>query len=347
MSASARSVHLVGTIPAESTRAALDLVDEVLGDTLGPVVPDGETGDRLDWVNRLVQHLRVHPDLELAREGDFSSYEDTPAFKVRKGHHFTTVELDYLDEFRASWPVFQEFRSRRDGPVSLQVGIPGHIDLSFISFGFNLPAGLRNLKPFRSASIEAIEAIHAVAGDGVVYQLEVPIELILLTRLPAPIRPLATRFLAREALKVVTGAPEGARFGIHLCYGDLNHESMGAPRSAATLAKFTKALVDRWPAGRSLEFVHAPFALGKEPPPVERSFYEPLAGLALPDGVRFIAGFVHEGRTLAELIGIRDTIEEILGGKVDVAASCGLGRRDASIARRNLELSRELVVGGA
>jgi len=344
MSATDRSVHLVGTIPAPSTEAALDLVDDALGSTLGPVVPDGETGDRLDWVNRLVQNLRSHPDLELAREGDFSSYENTPAFKVRKGHDFTSVDLDYLEEFKASWPVFEAFRSRRGGDLALQVGIPGHIDLSFISFGFNLPRGLRNLKPFRAASIEAVERIHAIAGDGVVFQLEVPIELILLTRLPAPIRGLATRLLAREALKVVAGAPEGARFGIHHCYGDLNHESMGRPKSAATLVRFSNALIRGWPAGRRLEFVHAPFALGKVPPPVDREFYAPLGDLDLPADTRFIAGFVHEGRSREELVGIRDTIEDIMSRSVDVAASCGLGRRDADAARRNLDLSREVAL---
>jgi hypothetical protein len=341
MSASTRSVHLVGTIPAASAEAALAFANEVLGDSLGPAVPDGETGDRLDWVNRLVQNLRTNPQLELASDGDFSSYENTPAFKVRKGAKFTAVDLDYFDEFTASWPAFQEFQSTRPD-VSFQIGLPGHIDLSFISFGFNLPRGLRNLRPFRKASVEEIERVSGVAGDAVVYQLEVPIELILLTKLPAVLRPLATRFLAREALKLVEDAPEGTRFGLHLCYGDLNHESMGDPKDAGPLVRFSNALVKRWPAGKPLEFIHAPFALGKLPPVLDRSHYEPLADIDLPEGARFIAGFIHEGRTVEELIGIRDTIEGIMGHTVDVAASCGLGRRDEARARRNLELSREV-----
>lgn len=87
----------------------------------------------------------------------------------------------------------------------------------------------------------------------------------------------------------------------------------------------------------------APSALGEEPPPVERSYHGPLRDLDILDGVRFVAGFVHEGRSLEELIGMWDANEEIMGKRADVAASCGLGRRDAA-ARRNLELSREVAV---
>ena len=75
---------------------------------------------------------------------------------------------------------------------------------------------------------------------------------------------------------------------------------------------------------------------------MDRSHYEPLADIDLPEGARFIAGFIHEGRTVEELISIRDTIEGVMGHPVDVAASCGLGRRDEARARRNLELSREV-----
>jgi len=172
------------------------------------------------------------------------------------------------------------------------------------------------------------------------------IELILLTKLPKPIRPVAARLLAAEILKVVRGAPQGARFGVHLCYGDLNHEAMGAPKDAGALVLLSNAITSAWPEAQQLEFVHAPFARGAEPPPLDPAFYAPLASLRLPESVRFVAGFVHEGLDLPELVSIRDQIEDLLGNQIDVAASCGLGRRDQSQARRNLELSRQTIEAG-
>jgi hypothetical protein len=64
-----RTVHLVGSLPAQDTSDALSWAVEMLGDTLGPCVPDGETGNRSDWVNRLVEALRYHADRELVRDG--------------------------------------------------------------------------------------------------------------------------------------------------------------------------------------------------------------------------------------------------------------------------------------
>ena len=91
------------------------------------------------------------------------------------------------------------------------MGIPGHIDLSLVAFGFSPVPGLRNLGPFRDATVREITKIHTAAGDDVVFQLEIPIPLILLTRVPGPLRPLVARLLARELVKVIRRSPGGTR----------------------------------------------------------------------------------------------------------------------------------------
>lgn len=335
-----RTVHLVGTIPTASAADAFALAVEVLGDDLPACLPDGETGDRLDWVNRIVERLRDHPDLELWKDGDWSGYENTPGFRVRPGHPFETVDLDYVHYFRASWPAFREVADRLGRHLRLQVGIPGHLDLALIASGFRPPVARKLLGPFRDATLREISVIQDAARHEVVFQIEIPIELILLTRIPGPVRKVVAAVMAREILKVVHRSARGARFGIHLCYGDLNHESMGTPIDAGPLVLLANALTAAWPEHQVLEFIHAPFALGAEPPPLDDAYYAPLADLRLPTSVRFAGGFIHEGRSGAELIELRNRIEELLGRRIDVAASCGLGRRDLARARRNLELSR-------
>ncbi|NNC93728.1 MAG: hypothetical protein HKN80_14695 [Acidimicrobiia bacterium] len=334
----ARSVHLVGTIPAESTEDAFAWVTRMLGDLIGPSMPDGETGERADWVNRLVENLRGHRDLELAREGTWSSYTDTPAFRVKKGHHLRWIDLDYLAEFDKSWPAYENMVS--GSGRRFQVGIPGHLDVAAIAFGFNLPAALRNLGPFRDATIREMAAIWARGGDHVVFQLEVPIELIMLTKMPAAARPPAAKRFAREVLRLVEAAPRGSRHGLHLCYGDLNNESMGKPLDSGALVTFANAIMAEWPADRILEFVHAPLAHGSEPPTMNPDYYAPLTSLGIPENVRFVGGFIHEGSTIKDLVKIRDQIEHNLGRQIDVAASCGLGRRDRKAAGLNLEIAK-------
>lgn len=340
-----RSVHLVGTVPAADAAAAFELFASKLDGHLPRWVPDGETGDRQDWVLRIVEDLRRHPDLELARDGDWSDYDTTPYFKVARGRHFETLELDYSRYFAQSWPAFEEFRQGRpDAPV-LQVGIPSHVDLALIAFGFKPGPALAHLAPFRDATVREITRIHDRAGDDVVFQLEIPIPLILLTRVPEPLRGVVARLLAAELVKAVRRSPGGTRFGIHLCYGDMNHKAMGDPEDSGPLVQLSNALIRAWPASQRLEFVHAPFARGHKPPSLDTGFYAPLADLKLPAGVRFAAGIVHEDLGLAELKMLRDRIETLFDQSVDVGAACGLGRRNAEKAKANLELSRAVAEG--
>jgi hypothetical protein len=67
-----RRVHLVGTIPAESTSAALELIGATVGDRTVNWLPDGETGSRRNWIGRLIENLRTHPDLKVIKDGDWS-----------------------------------------------------------------------------------------------------------------------------------------------------------------------------------------------------------------------------------------------------------------------------------
>jgi len=339
-----RRVHLVGTIPAESTSVALELIGATVGDRITDWLPDGETGSRRNWIGRLIENLRSHPDLKVVRDGDWSDYETTPGFRVRKGHAFDYVELDYYEHFVASWPLFKEARSEMSHPeMAFQVGIPGPIDVSFAAFGFNPVLGLRHSRPFEDATVVEIARIHGVAGDEVVYQLELPIEVEIVNRIPKPVRGVVAKQLARRILRVIRRSPPGTRWGFHLCVGDMNNKAFSRLEDAGTLVMLANALLAEFPAGRTLEFLHIPLAHGSEPPTAESGFYAPLAELKIHPDVRLIAGFAHEAQSLDEQLKIRSLIESQVGRPVDIAASCGLGRRDMAAAELNLSLSRSLV----
>lgn len=341
--ATSRRVHLVGSIPAEDTGDALRLVHDTVGDRVTDWLPDGETGDRDNWIGRIVESLKQHPDLELVSEGDWSDYDKTPVFKVRKGHRFRAVELDYYDAFAESWPEFQRARAELDRPdLAFQVGIPGPIDIAFASFGFSLVGSIKATRPFEDATVLDVWRIHEVAGDDVVFQLEIPMELEMAARVPSPLRGAAIPRLARQILRLVERSPAGSRWGVHLCVGDMNNKSYSHLTDATPAVLLANALGKEFPAGRRLEFVHMPFAHGDVPPSTDAAFYAPLGDLELPDGVRFVAGFVHEAQDLDTQRRVRQLIEDRLGRPADVAAACGLGRRDRDVATANLAQSEAL-----
>jgi hypothetical protein len=338
--APARAVHLVGSTPFADTDEALDIFHEQLGPRLRNV-PDGETGDRQNWIQGLLDSFRHHPKLEVARAGDWSDYDKTPVFRVRRGERFTSADLDlgYLRHFTESWP---QFATRRTPGQRFQVGVPGDFDLSSFTFGPS-PSGLRYRAVFRNAALRDIRAIHAIAGDDVVYQIEVPFELIILTFLPPAVGRLAAVYFARGIVDLARRAPEGTRWGIHLCLGDMNHRAYGRLRDVGPIVWLSNAIVDRWPQGRPLDFIHAPLAAAAEPPPPEPEFYAPLRDLRIPEHTRFVAGFVHEERTITEQRALMAQIDDLIGQRVDVACSCGLGRRSRDEALLTLAQARELV----
>jgi hypothetical protein len=338
----AHTTLLVGSIPADDAESAMRQALREVGPYLRHL-PDGETGERRNWVVGTINGLRSPPDLEVRREGDWSNYTDQLNFRVRKGHRLTgdSLDLGYLAAYRNSYPVFERLRNEYARPgLGFQVGIPGDFDMALFALG---PTGpFRHRRPFADATVRDIEQIHARAGDDVVFQLEVPAELVFMTKVPATAQPAMAAWMGRAVTNVARRAPRGARFGVHLCLGDLGHQALGRLRDVGPLVRLGNAIARRWPAGRPLEYVHAPLAAGEEPPVLDAPFYRPLDRLRLPQHTRFVAGFLHEARTLDELRQILAHVESHLGRAADVASSCGLARRgpDAAVAvmRQGAEL---------
>jgi len=181
-----------------------------------------------------------------------------------------------------------------------------------------------------------MQQVHRLVGDDVLFQIEIPVELVLLARAPRPSRAGLARLLARDVAGLALGAPAGTRFGVHMCLGDMNHRALGRLTDAGPLTVLSNALVARWPRSRPLQYIHLPLAAAHHPPVDDPAFYQPLHGLDLADA-RLIAGFAHEDQDLDTQRRVRQHIETAVGHAVDISTSCGLGRRDrpAAVAAMN------------
>src|ERR1041384_689874 len=104
-----REAHLVGSLPGDTPVEAMTTALETLGPYLR-TLPDGETGERRNWVISIIEGLRDHPDLELHKEGDWSDYDKIPVLKVRKGHHLygATLDFGHVAAVRESVAAFRE-----------------------------------------------------------------------------------------------------------------------------------------------------------------------------------------------------------------------------------------------
>jgi hypothetical protein len=326
-----RRTHLVGAWPGRGPEHAMDQALSRLAPHLDRL-SDGETGDRHLWCTPVIEKLRANPDVEILRDGDWSDYEQVAQWKVRDGHTLdpANLRMHYALAFRNSYPSFRVLRENHGRPdLRFQVGIVAPIDLAIYAFGEAAFADPSILDGWQVATVRDIAEIHAEAGDDVVFQLETVVALIAIAQAPDEAQPGVAAQMAETMLDTIRRSPAGARFGIHLCLGDFHHTAYGEMRDVTPLVLLANAIAAGFPDDKVLEYVHAPFAAAKEAPIEAESFYEPLRDLELPDDTRFIAGFLHESLDTEAHRELLARIERLVGREVDVAAACGLGRRDS------------------
>ena len=64
----ARNVHLVGSVPMANPQKVFETVSAVLGPRIKRL-PDGETGERADWITWLEPVFAAHPAFQ--KSGEF------------------------------------------------------------------------------------------------------------------------------------------------------------------------------------------------------------------------------------------------------------------------------------
>jgi hypothetical protein len=325
-----RKAHLVGSIPGANAEQAMTAALDRLGPHL-LTLTDGETGNRSWWIGAVLRALAGDEDVEVERSGDFSDYDHTLLYRVRAGATLDAGRLaaclPYEGAFRESFPLFKDLRERYGCPdLSFQVGLPSHLDLAVDAVGY--PEGLAPelYSPCLEATAKHTRDVHVAAADSVVFQIETPASLVAVSASGVGAPNTAAR-MAAKLVELPAQAPSEARFGVHLCLGDMNHKSLGHIKDIGPAVFLANEIASAWPPSRPLEFIHAPFAAAEEPPTFDPAFYEPLQQLNLPPSVRFVAGCIHESLSHERQVELLRLIESQVGHEVDVAAACGLGRR--------------------
>lgn len=327
----ARKTHLVGAWPAYSAPHAMELAFDKLGDHLLRL-SDGEVGERSQWVTKPIEWSRVNPDLELTTDGNYTGYQDGTKFSIKEGRTFNpdNITLGWETAFKENYPAFKVIRERFNKPeVAFQVGIPAPIDMAVDVFGFAEAQQDHSLaEAYRVATIREITNIHKAAGDDVIFQIETVVGLVAIAMSPDDKKAETAEQIAGTFAALASGCPKGTRFGAHLCLGDFHHKALATMNDATPLVLLANAVAKAWPKDQPLEYIHGPFAAADKPGSLDESWYAPLKDLDVPKDIRFVAGFIHEDVSLDDQKKILAWIDEFSGREVDVAAACGLGRRD-------------------
>ena len=127
-------VHLVGSVPLPDARTVFSTVSAALGPHLKSI-PDGETGERLDWITWLEPLFARHPAFEPSGE-TFQLHSalarQHTRYRLKAGASMSDVRFDnifYADHAIESYAVFAELKRQGviPAPVKFQVDlVPAH-----------------------------------------------------------------------------------------------------------------------------------------------------------------------------------------------------------------------------
>jgi hypothetical protein len=341
----ARDVHLVGSVPMANAREVFETVSRALGPRIRRL-PDGETGERGDWITWLEPVFANNPALQ--KSGEFfrvhASGTGRERYTLKSGATPRDVRFEnlfYADIAKDSYAVFKRLKE-----------------------GGKIPAGVKfqvDLVPAHSVLwLFLVDALHAPLDP--IYNDAVKREIDKITD-AIPHRELAIQFDVASAVFARLERNEASSYGrtkaemqetfanivvdlgnrvpadvdlmYHLCYGDSNHRHVVEPTDMGDMVDFANRVARE--IKRPLQLVHMPVPRNRD----DDAYFAPLKGLALAPETELCLGLVHltdgvEG-SKRRLATARKFVE-----KFSIATECGFGRRDPRTIPELLRIHAEV-----
>jgi hypothetical protein len=317
----ALGAHLVGSVPLGSAEEVFRAVSATLGPYLARI-PDGETGERTNWIAWQYGVLARCPQLEPVPIGD-RGYLRKQLVQLRKdGNQEVRFDnLGYADAALASYRVFA--RLRREGVIPqqcrFQVSLPTPLAPMTVFVKFEDRATVEPAYEARLlAELDVI--LGSIPHSDLAIQWDTAVEMAHIEGVwPAHFTDGLIGIYDR-LVRIGNRVPLDVELGYHLCYGDFGHRHFMPPANAEKLVRLANVLGAR--VGRPLQWIHLAFPVGwTQPGPVS-----PLSRLDLPQGTQVFLGVVHFADGVP---GAQRRVD--LAGRFlpsfGVATECGWGRR--------------------
>jgi methionine synthase II (cobalamin-independent) len=314
--------HLVGGLKAPSAESAMRTALRILGRHVR-AVPDGETGDRSRWIGWQRHRLTSIEGIAVAgtHDSDAENPEYTAWTALAISPSLTALPprvLGYADAAAESYGVFRRLRAEGVVPdgVKFQVSVP--TPFATVITWARVEDQQRFLPIYADALAEEVRGIVGAVGEDLLLQYDVAVELAAITQNTPAAEELTEEAVVIESLKTALArTPEGVQYGIHLCYGDYNHQHFAVPQDLSLCVKIANAV------GDGAAYVHMPADRGTGRDP---AYFEPLRDLSAEHLALGVIDYEGDQQRTAELI--QAAITGSGGMEFAVATECGMARID-------------------
>ena len=313
-----RDVLLIGSVPLPTADRVFDAVGREL-DGLVRRVPDGEFGDRADWV---AWQSAVFGRVPFVERIDASSGPKGPQYRVRPGFPTAAVRfgpLGYASAAEASYSAFMAAKSAGSLPATcrLQVGIATALSVvgQYMDDTFQTA-----IEPaYEARLLQEVDEIAAVVPSAeLAIQWNLATELSIIEgRRPVYFDQIWNGILDR-IVRACERVPGGVELGLHFCFRDFEFNGFPFPSDLdgiVDLANGISGLV-----GRSIDWIHFPVPKTIR----DDSYFAPLDRLTLREETDLYLGVVHAGDGI-ELARHQLALAARRIANFGVASECGLG----------------------
>jgi hypothetical protein len=318
-------------------------------------IPDGETGDRWNWIVFQLQKFLQLPWLVPARpleaaEGD---YERMPQLRLADGVDAAQVswpDLGYADAYLRSYQTFAALRAEGVIPVGVRFQVQYPTPLASIGVYIVPEQQQALLGSYEQAMFADLDRLlAAIPHEDVAVQWDVAVEFGVLEEAFAPGGAQAFDAIIAALARCVDQIPAEVPAGLHLCYGDYGHQHFKQPESLALQVRVINAVTAA--ARRPVSFVSFTVPQSQR----EESYFAPLAELTADPGTELNFALVpyHPAEqppgTTADQVRLIDAVLAASpGGRRNwgVCTECGMGRAGRDEIPALLDLHREIITAG-
>ena len=326
----AHDVYLVGSVPMANAEAVFSAVGGALGARIKQI-PDGETGERLDWITWLEVVFANSPALEQSDEL-FRVHATGTArkrYRLKPGKTIADISFDnlfYADKAKESYAIFKRLRDA--GKIApdtrFQVDlVPAHSVLwLFLAEDLQAP-----VDPIYNDALEREIDKLAAAIPHQDLSIQFDVASAVFARLQrgetgvygddkAAMQEKFADILAGLANRVPADIP----VMFHFCYGDSNHRHVVEPTDMGDMVDMTTRLNAK--VQRPIDLIHMPVPRDRS----DDAYFAPLKKLKLRPETIFALGLVHHTDGL-EGTAQRMATARKYATNFAIGTECGFGRR--------------------
>ncbi len=317
-------------------------------------IPDGETGDRGNWIFFQMQRFMQMPTLVPARPigAEDGDYEALPQLRLADGVEADQVEwpnIGYADAYLASYRTFSALREEGVIPAGVRFQVEYPTPLASIG-GYIVPeqqmALIGSYEQAMFADLDRLLA--AIPHDEVAVQWDVAVEFGVLEDAFGPGGAQAFDMIIGALARCVDQVPADVPAGLHLCYGDYGHQHFKQPESLALQVRLLNAVAAA--ASRPVSF--ASFTVPQYQR--EESYFAPLVGLTTGPGTELNFALVPyhpaeqaQGTTEEQVRLIDAALIDSTAGLREwgICTECGMGRAAREEIPGLLDVYRQILSG--